>query len=93
MENRQASKKTAISFRLDATQLALIDRAAKAAGRNRTEFVLEAASREAETVLLDRKVFMLDDAAWAEFEAMLNAPPHANERLKRLMSTRAPWDE
>jgi hypothetical protein len=39
---------------------ALIDRAAKVAGKSRSEFMLDAAYHEATSVLLDRRQFLLD---------------------------------
>jgi uncharacterized protein (DUF1778 family) len=46
-----------INLRVSRNQKALIDRAADALGRNRSDFMLEAACREAESVLLDRRYF------------------------------------
>ena len=66
--------------------------AAQVAGKNRTDFVLEAARRAAEDALLDRTVFTVSPKAYAEFLARLDAPPQPNERLRRTMRKRAPWD-
>ena len=46
-----------INLRASRRQKALIDRATKALGRSRSDFMLEAAYREAESVLLDRRYF------------------------------------
>ena len=54
----------AISLRTRPAQLDLIDRAAAARGKDRTAFMLEASCREAENVLLDRRLFHLDEDAW-----------------------------
>ena len=82
-----------INLRVSQSQKMLIDQAAKAQGRNRSDFMLEAACREAESVLLDRRYFILDDDAFQRFMAMLDAPPKSNPRLARLLQTKAPWEK
>jgi len=82
-----------INLRVSLGQKALIDRAAQALGRNRSEFMLETACREAESVLLDRRYFALPDAEFKRFHALLDKPPAVNPRLARLLKTRAPWDK
>jgi uncharacterized protein (DUF1778 family) len=82
-----------INLRVSRSQKALIDRAAEAQGRNRSDFMLDAACREAESVLLDRRYFNLDEDAFQRFTAMLDAPPKSNPRLARLLRTKAPWDK
>jgi uncharacterized protein (DUF1778 family) len=71
----------------------LIDMAAKAKGKNRTDFILEAARNAAEETLLDRTIFSVSPEAYAEFVALLDAPPQPNERLRKTMQTPAPWDK
>jgi uncharacterized protein (DUF1778 family) len=82
-----------INLRVSRSQKALIDRAAEAQGRNRSDFMLDAACREAESVLLDQRYFHLDDDAFKRFTAMLDAPPTDNPGLTRLLKTKAPWDK
>jgi len=82
-----------INLRVSRSQKMLIDQAAKAQGRNRSDFMLEAACREAESVLLDRRYFFLDDDAFQRFTAMLDAPPVSNLRLARLLQTKAQWEK
>jgi|TARA_B100002003_G_C13692315_1_gene348815 uncharacterized protein (DUF1778 family) len=91
MPKNQAAKEP-ISLRIAPGQRTLIDRAADACGKNRTDFMVEAAYKEAESVLLDRRHFALDEQAYSEFESMLNAAPMDNERLKRMLNTKAPWE-
>ena len=71
----------------------MIDRAAASSGKNRTDFVLDAARRAAEEALLDRTVFVLSPKAYADFLARLDAPPQPNERLRRSLQTPAPWEK
>jgi len=82
-----------INLRVSRSQKALIDRAATALGRNRSDFMLEAACREAESVLLDRRYFHLDADQFRRFTAMLDAPPKSNPRLARLLRTKALWEK
>ena len=82
-----------INLRVSRSQKALIDRAAEAQGRNRSDFMLEAACREAKSVLLDQCYFQLDDEAFKRFTAMLDAPPTDNPGLTRLLKTKAPWEK
>lgn len=80
-----------INLRVSRGQKSLIDRAAHALGRNRSDFMLETACREAESVLLDRRYFALTNEEFRRFTAMLDKPPASNPRLARLLKTRAPW--
>lgn len=82
-----------INLRVSRNQKALIDRAADALGRSRSDFMLEAACREAESVLLDRRYFTLPEDQFKQFTAMLDKPPANNHRLARLLRTKAPWDK
>jgi len=82
-----------INLRVTSSQKALIDRAAEAQGRNRSDFMLDAACREAESVLLDQRYFNLDGEAFQRFLDMLDAPPADNPGLTRLLKTKAPWDK
>lgn len=81
-----------INLRVTQAQKALIDRAAEALGRNRSDFMLETACREAEAVLLDRRYFNLSEEAFNRFTAALDHPPASNPRLRRLLKTKAPWE-
>lgn len=44
-------------------------------------------------VLLERTLFTVSPEIYAEYLARLDAPAQPNDRLKRTMSTKAPWDE
>jgi uncharacterized protein (DUF1778 family) len=90
--SKRGAQGVTINLRADHTKRALIDRAAERVGKNRSEFMLEAACREATEVLLDQRLFMLDEKAYKRFTDALDAPPVENKRLKRLMMSRAPWE-
>jgi uncharacterized protein (DUF1778 family) len=82
-----------INLRASQRQKALIDRAADALGRNRSDFMLETVCREAEAVLLDRRYFTLSGEEFKRFSAMLDKSPASNARLRRLLKTKAPWEQ
>ena len=81
-----------INIRARANQRDIIDRAADALGKNRSDFMLEASCREAESVLLDRRYFTMSEEQFAAFTALLDSPPRANEKLRALLATKVPWE-
>lgn len=83
----------AINLRARSDQRDLIDRAASALGRNRSDFMLEAACEKAQAIVLDRTFFALDDAAFARFTALLDAPVEANPALDQLLARRPLWEK
>jgi uncharacterized protein (DUF1778 family) len=85
-------KRDTLNIRIKPEERDLIDRAAKTRGKNRTDFILDAARQAAEDALLDRAVFTVSPEAYAEFLARLDAPAQSNERLRRIMQAPAPWD-
>ncbi len=70
----------------------LIDHAAELTGKNRTDFVLDAARLAAQNILLDRAVIPVSKEAYAAFVALLEAPPQPNERLRKSLQTPAVWE-
>ena len=89
---RRSTPREALNIRIKPRVRALIDRAAQVAGKNRTDFVLDAASRAAQDTLLDQTNITLSPAAYRQFVALLDAPPKPNKRLRKTMQTPAPWD-
>lgn len=81
----------AINLRALPQQRDLIDQAAELLGKNRSDFMLEAACDKARSVLLDQVFFSLDEDRLQQFNAMLDAPPAPNPGLERLMAVKAPW--
>ena len=81
----------AINLRALPQQRDLIDQAAQLMGKNRSDFMLEAACDKARSVVLDQVFFSLDEDRLQQFNAMLDAPPAPNPGLERLMAVKAPW--
>ena len=92
MATKPTAARDTLNLRIKPELRGLIDRAAQLAGKNRTDFVLEAARRAAEDALLDRTMFSVSPKAYAEFLKRLDAPPQPNDRLRRTMKAKAPWD-
>ena len=82
----------AINLRALPEQRDLIDHAATLLGKNRSDFMLEAACARAQAVILDQVFFSLDPDKFQQFTAMLDAVPDHNRGLERLMAVTAPWD-
>ena len=87
------SKRQTLNIRIKPEDRSLIDRAARARGKNRTDFVLEAARAAAEETLLDQALIEVAPKAYAEFLARLDMPPRPNESLRKTMQSPAPWEE
>jgi uncharacterized protein (DUF1778 family) len=92
MAQARTAKRGTLNLRITPDDRELIDRAAKAVGKNRTEFMLDAARNAAQETLLDQLVFKISPKRYAEFVARLDEPPHPNDRLRRTLKTPAPWD-
>jgi uncharacterized protein (DUF1778 family) len=90
--NTDQPKRETLNIRIKPEERGLIDRAAKARGKNRTEFVLEAARIAAEEAILDQAVISVTPEAYQAFLDQLDLPPKPNERLRKTLQTPAPWD-
>ncbi|MBI2435654.1 MAG: DUF1778 domain-containing protein [Candidatus Hydrogenedentes bacterium] len=91
--SEEKTKRITLNVRISAELRGLIDQAAGLSGKNRTDFVLDAARQAAEDTLLDRTVFRVDPSAYAAFVALLDAPPRPNDRLRHSLRTAAPWEK
>jgi uncharacterized protein (DUF1778 family) len=88
IETREAS----INIRALRAQRDLIDKAAEVRNKTRSDFMLEAACQEAENVLLDRRLFHLNDENYDAFESAMKAPVSDNPALRGLLAKKAPWE-
>ena len=93
MSHPQTNQPVSINIRAKARQRDLIDQAAERLGRSRSEFMLDAACRQAEDVLLDQAFFTIDASTFEKFQALLDQPLPATDKLRRLLKTKAPWDK
>ncbi|MBB5465944.1 uncharacterized protein (DUF1778 family) [Paraburkholderia sp. CI2] len=74
-----------INLRALPEQRDLIDYAASLLGKNRSDFMLEAACERAQAVVLNRTFFGLDSEKFKQFTELLDAPKVANAGLARLI--------
>ena len=92
MDTTTEGKRETLNIRIKPEVRDLIDRAAKARGKNRSEFILDSARLAAEDTLLDQVVMTVSPQAFEQFQAILDMQPNANDRLRKTMLTPAPWD-
>lgn len=83
--------RAALNMRIQPDLRNLIDQAAEITGKNRTDFVLDAARQAAQTTLLDQVRVQLKPEAYAAFVQRLDAPPQPNEQLRKTMQTPPVW--
>ena len=86
------AKRETLNIRIKPDERNLIDRAAKTRGKNRTDFILDAARLAAEDALLDQVITSVSPQAYKQFLARLDMPPTPNERLRKTMQTPPPWE-
>lgn len=76
-----------VDLRVSPAAKQMIQAAAQAQDKTVSEFLLDSGLASAAETLADRRLFILDDAQWAAFQAALNVSPRARPRLARLMKS------
>ena len=92
LEAKAPKRDTTINVRLSIKTRDLIDTAADLSGKSRSEFILESARQQAIDVLLDQRLFSLEEAEYAAFVQILDRAPEPPERLRALLNEKAPWE-
>lgn len=87
-----ATKSERFAVRLTPEQDALIRHAAEVEGTDLTTFTVSATVAHARDVLADRRHFLLDDAAWTEFNALLDRPVVYKPALAELFAKPSLFD-
>jgi uncharacterized protein (DUF1778 family) len=90
---KAAAKTSRIELRATPEDRELLDRAAAAAGTDRSSFVLVSVRLAAQRVLADREHFVLDAEAWADWERINREPARPLPGLTRLMLRPSPFQE
>ncbi len=90
-EENTKNRDVTLNIRVRKAQRDLIDEAATLLGTSRSDFMLSAACRDAEEVLLEKRVFALSEEDFKRFEQMLDSPPSENPGLKALLQVKTPW--
>ena len=88
--NTMAVKRETLNLRIRPAERDLSDRAAKARGKNRTDFVLEAARAAAEEGLIERRLIMAEPEAYPEFLARLDQDPAPNSAQRNTIQRPSP---
>jgi len=89
---RGSGKSGSISLRIELQTRQLIDEAAAAQGKTRTEFMIDSARRQAIDVLLDQRLFVMDPERHDAFMQVLDNPPPPGPKLKALMRRAPAWE-
>lgn len=92
-EDLKPTKSERLSLRASATQRTLLREASQAEGTTVSDFVLRSATRAAEVVLADRRVFGLPDERWDAFVEVLDRPARDLPRLRKLLESPTVLDE
>jgi len=80
------TKTERIDVRLSPSSKALLQEAAKASHKNVSEFILEAGIVAANQALAERRLFLLDEARWNDFQEVLDRPVQKKPRLGKLLN-------
>jgi len=80
-----------LQLRISPHQRMVIQSAAEASQETVTDYVIRHAVSAAKNDLADRRYFALDEAAWAEFQALLDRPPVRKPALEELFAQAEPW--
>lgn len=86
--NTTRTRRDTLNLRILPAERKLIDRAAEAAGKTRTAFIVEAARRAAEEALRGRALMVAGAEAHCEFLRRLDRPVQSNDRLRRARSAK-----
>ncbi|MCA8906613.1 MAG: DUF1778 domain-containing protein [Rhodospirillaceae bacterium] len=86
-----ADTKGSINLRIEAGTRQLIDEAAAALGKTRTEFMVDSARRQAIDVLLDQRLFVLSPDRHEAFLHALDTPPAPGPKLRSLLQRTPAW--
>ena len=79
-------KTASLNIRIDEADRDVLRAAAEASHASVSDFVRAAALQIAESVLADRRRFVVDDATWEEYERALDEPAVVRPELVALFS-------
>lgn len=88
-----SERRGSINLRIEAGTRQLIDQAAEALGKTRTEFMVESARNQAIDVLLDQRLYVLNDERFDVFMNALDHPPAPGPKLKALLRKVPAWQK
>jgi uncharacterized protein (DUF1778 family) len=89
-KNATDTQKRPVNLKVREEVRVLIDRAAKALGKTRSDFMIDAARRAAEDALVDQTLVKADPDSYKHYLAVLDQPP-SGEGFERLMNAPKAW--
>jgi uncharacterized protein (DUF1778 family) len=84
--NAKETKTERIDVRTTVAAKQLLQQAAATSHKSVSEFLLENGLQAAQSTLADRRLFLLDDDRWEEFQAILDRPVQSKPQLNKLLS-------
>lgn len=93
MEMDATTKTGRWSIRVTAAEDAVVRRVVEDSGESLNEYVVRSCVTAAQNDLADRRVFVVDDAAWTQLQALLDAPPVYKPELAKLLSNPSVLEE
>ena len=81
-----------IDIRTSSSAKAVLQQAASAVNKSVSEFLLDSGLSAASEALLDRRLFVLDDNQWDQFQNALDTRPGDKPALKKLLSEPGVFD-
>jgi uncharacterized protein (DUF1778 family) len=79
-------------MRLPASDIAMIDRAARLRGRSRTDFVRDAAVRAAEETIMENTPIRMSPAGFKAFVEAISGPAKPVPEMVELFRRRPVWE-
>ncbi len=86
-----AARSARLGLRATPAQETVLRRAAEAAHKSLTDFILDSACQVAEQTLLDQRLFMVSGSVYQTLLDLLDQPEQDNPGLADLFSRPAPW--
>lgn len=86
-EDSKTAKSERLNLRANAWQRTMLKEASEVEGTTVSDFILRSATRAAEDVLADRRVFALSEDRWQAFMEILDRPARELPRLRKLLET------
>lgn len=86
-------KEHPLSIRLPAADIDIIDRASKLRGRSRTDFMRDAAMREAEATILDSVLIKMNEAGFKSFVDAIETTGKPVPEFVEVLQRQAPWEK
>lgn len=81
------------SIRVTGAQDAVVRRVVEESGESLNDYVVRNCVAAAANDLADRRAFVVDDAAWAQLQALLDAPPVYRPEVAKLLANPSVLEE